>query len=57
MASTTQDDILRRREINARLIRWGLAPLPPKGMREYHDPHPRGPLGPIGRNPNNPHDE
>lgn len=57
MTSKTQDDILKRREINARLIRWGLAPLPPDGMREYHDPRPRGPLGPIGRNPNNPYDE
>ena len=55
--TTTQDDILKRREVNARLIRWGLAPLRPEGFREYPDPRPRGPLGPIGRNPNNPYDE
>lgn len=54
---STQDDILKRREINNRLIRWGLAPLPPKDMREYHDPRPRHACGPIGQNPNNPHDE
>ena len=55
--TSTQDDILKRREINARLIRWGLAPLPHEAVREYHDPRPRGPLGPIGRNPNNPYDD
>ena len=47
----------QRREVNARLIRLGLAPLPPDGMREYHDPRPRHRLGPIGQHPDNPHDE